>query len=583
MGVIHSPKHYDGPIIRLAEFRDGGMIIDGRVVDSDMRVINRDPIELAAGNRADAIICRDNFYLPLQWSRYFYNANTHNYMHNMIYSDVSSGATNSIWMKPNWFHPTNVNENYIIHSVDYPYNQTSYHTYLSKLDQYGNILKTAHLSLHYPKILFVDDNYIGVVGQNNEEDNNFYEMTRLRMYLLIFDKNSLVIYRALSLSAVDVEGGVPYLSYQPTVLYRDSENIVLAGKMGPVFYLDIKNNYTPRSANLSAGAKPNFRDAYNDRNEDSRNLPMVSYTAAMKNGFHYVMNNWPLDSSPLRWSAVKWVPETKTYTFYPGTDTTIVWDPSIASGLKNYYHFDSPNSSVDGNNIGVRCTTCYLCYKISETKFFCYHSLVSGLRIETGTPSGKSGWYIVEIDENDPRKLYVRAAGEMDYVYREEVLIHSGNRFIFTIKGQEFHEYVIDADKNTITLVKKIKTPNGVAAGLINGIFWWINGTTREIHYELDQFYKMASDEYTVRDEFAKSDVMIVDSNTPGSNVYKISVYNKDNQRVSVKLQLTAIGAITFEDNTTKKVIQTSTTEDLEIPIVVTGASENRIQVEMIK
>ena len=85
-----------------------------------------------------------------------------------------------------------------------------------------------------------------------------------------------------------------------------------------------------------------------------------------------------------------------------------------------------------------------------------------------------------------------------------------------------------------------------------------------------------------MEDRFEKDDVVLADPNTTSSNNYKISVYDQNHNRVSIKVRLVAVGAIKFDDNGTTRIIETSTTEDTNVPITVHGAAENYIKVELV-
>ena len=117
---------------------------------------------------------------------------------------------------------------------------------------------------------------------------------------------------------------------------------------------------------------------------------------------------------------------------------------------------------------------------------------------------------------------------------------------------------------------------------MFNGVFWWVNKNTNELHYEIEKSYDLNANVYHVDDGFIKPEVMLQDADTPGTNTYRISVYDKFHNRVAVKLRLTAVGAITFDDNTKSRMVDTLTTDDLQIPLIVTGSAENYIQVEVV-
>ena len=123
MPILYTPRRVEVPIVRVAEFREDGLIINGRVVDSEMRLLNRNLAQLNTAN-GNTIVGRNYIYLPYRLARYSYSSEREyqwNYMHNRIDADVSSGTANSEWMRNVWFDPVNKDRNYIIAGVSSEY------------------------------------------------------------------------------------------------------------------------------------------------------------------------------------------------------------------------------------------------------------------------------------------------------------------------------------------------------------------------------------------------------------------------------------------------------------------------------
>ena len=588
MPILHTPRRVEAPIVRVAEFREGGLIINGRVVDSEMRLMNRQLTQLNTAN-GNTIIGRNYIYLPYILASHRYLGEPERQwscMINRIDADVSSGTANSEWMRNVWFDPANEDRNYIIAGVAYSYydgNLVDNQPHVMKLDHNGNILAKARITLLYPKILYVSDKYIAIIGVTCVGMTGYTTINDWTCYIILLDADTLEFIKYTDLFSAPYGKGVPYASYVPNVLYRDDTIIAMVGKLGEVFYVDIVDQYKCCAASIRDGRVTNIRSGVSGPQADyPKEAPFRTYTAAMRNGYHYAFDAWPLtDGLPIKWCAVKFNPDTRTYDSYNGNDNTVIWDSSIPPDLRTIKKFAMPQSTTDGTTERW-LSNGFLCYKISDTKFFQYQTIMSGPRNENGTKTYVTTWWIVEIDTDDPKILRVRAAGRMDYPYREEVIIHSGNKFIFCLEGQAFHEYIIKPETNTVELTRNIITPNACSAGLFNGVLWWVNKNTNELHYEIEKYYDLNANVYNVDDGFIKPEVMLQDANTPGANTYRISVYDKSHHRVAMKLRLTAVGAITFDDNTKSKMIDTLTTDDLQIPLIVTGSAENYIQVEIV-
>ena len=586
MPILYTPRRAEVPIVRVAEFRGDGLIINGRVVDSDMRLMNRNLAQLNTAN-GNTIIGRNYVYLPYRLTRYEQGSDSDyewNCFINRIDADVSSGTANSEWMRDVWFDPANEDRNYIIAGVTKNYNDISIdkEPHVMKLDRSGNILAKARITMQYSKILHVTDKYIAIIGIAVGM-NGYISLSGWLCYILLLDANTLEFIKYIDLYNVPDYKGTPYATYVPNILYRDQDVIAMTGKLGEVFYIDINDQYKWYVSPIRDGKITDIRKGINGVSSTyTHGAPFRAYTAAMKNGYHYAFDAWPLtDGLPIKWCAVKFNPDTRTYDSYNGTDNTVIWDSSIPQDLRTIKRFTMPNSTTDGRT-NAWLSNGFLCYKISDTKFFQYQTIMSGLRNEDGVKDYVTTWWIVEIDTNDPKILHVRAAGRMDHPYREEVMIHSGNKFIFCLEGQAFHEYIIKPETNTVELTRNIRTPNACSAGLFNGVFWWVNKNTNELNYEIEKYYDLNANVYNVDDGFIKPEVMLQDADTPGTNTYRISVYDKFHNRVAVKLRLTAVGAITFNDNTKSKIVDTLTTDDLQIPLIVTGSAENYIQVEVV-
>lgn len=586
MPILYTPRRAEVPIVRVAEFRGDGLIINGRVVDSEMRLMNRNLAQLNTVN-GNTMIGRNYIYLPYRLTTYGTGSNREyqwNCMINRIDADVSSGTANSEWMRDVWFDPANEDRNYIIAGLLKNYQDKSIdkEPHIMKLDRNGNILAKARITLNYPKILHVTDKYIAIIGISLGMAG-YTDIGSWICYIILLDANTLEFIKYTDLYNVADYKGVPYACYMPNVLYRDSNIIAMIGKLGEVFYVDINDRYKWYVSPIRNGKVADIRTGnYSPQNVYPQASPLRTYTAAMKNGYHYAFDAWPLtDGLPIKWCAVRFNPDTRTYDSYNGNDNTVIWDSSIPQDLRNIKRFQMPSSTTD-TYTDAWLSNGFLCYKISDTKFFQYQTLVSGMRNEDGVKDYVTTWWIVEIDANDPKILHVRAAGRMDHPYREEVMIHSGNKFIFCLEGQAFHEYIVKPETNTVELTRNIRTPNACSAGLFNGVFWWVNKNTNELHYEIEKYYDLNANVYNVDDGFIKPEVMLQDADTPGTNTYRISVYDKFHNRVAVKLRLTAVGAITFDDSAKSRMVDTLTTDDLQIPLIVTGSAENYIQVEVV-
>lgn len=588
MAVLSALKRHEGAIVRLARFRDK-YIIDGKVLDSNMKLINSNPVELPAPC-ANSIICNDYMYIQSKLDAYhttFTDAGG-TYYHT-IYDDdrpidVSNGSTNSEWMGFAWSNPSNPDENYIINRIQREYAGSEPKiAQLTKLDRNGNIVANVDISMVIPRIYFVNDIHIGIIGMTPLTGSSFTHpnMDQYRMYTLIFDKNTLSYVKTVPMFSGSDHTLFKPATYRATVIYRDDHTIAMTNSGGAVIHQDISNkvNYPATATTLRNGSKQDFAH----HNWSWTDIPYYTYTAPMKNGFHYGLNCVDIIvNNPIKWGCVKFNPDDRTYDSYPARENTIVWDDKIPTPLRNFDHYRDI-SAAPYNIPYPRKSQAFISYKLSETKFITFMTCVRGLvKFTSFPPTRMTRWYICEIDETDPKKIKVLNAGMMTQLYMEYIIPHSGNKFLLHVADQAIHEFRVDLENNNLVQTRDIPTPNLCSMGLINGTIWWVNYNTNELHCETESYYELNSKIYTVEDRFEKDDVVLADPNTTSSNNYKISVYDQNHNRVSIKVRLVAVGAIKFDDNGTTKIVETSTSEDLTVPITVYGAAENYIKVELV-
>ena len=585
MAVLSALKRHEGPIVRLARFRDK-YIIDGKVLDSNMKLINSNPVELPAPC-ANSIICNDYMYIQSKLNSYRNTWDGNQYLY-AYYNDtrpidVSNGSINSEWMGFSWSNPSDPDENYIINKIqDKAISGNPKLSQLTKLDRNGNITATVDVWAILPRIYFVNDKHVCLFAQTPHNlSNRQNNLVEARTYLMVFDKNTLTYVSAIPMYCDSGYGKNQLGTYYSTTVYRDDNIIAMITPSGDIMYNDIsdKVNYTVYSPPIKNGK---VQDFINSGWRSWHDYPYVTYTAPMKNGFHYGLNCTDILTTPIKWGCLKFNVADRSYDSYPARENIITWADHIPSMLQNFDYFNG--ISVDGSNMyNWRSYHAFISFKLSETKFITFITFIRGMaKVTSFPPTRMTRWYICEIDETDPKKIKVLNAAMMTQLYMEYIIPHSGNKFLLHVADQAIHEFRVDLENNNLVQTRDIPTPNLCSMGLIDGTIWWVNQETNELHCETESYYELNSRIYTVEDRFEKDDVVLTDPNTPASNNYKISVYAQNRNRVSIKVRLVAVGAIKFDDNETTKIIETSTSEDITVPITVYGAAENYIKVELV-
>ena len=586
MAVLSALKRHEGAIVRLARFRDK-YIIDGKVLDSNMRLINWNPVELPAPC-ANSIICNDYMYIQSKLDSYLtsYDIAGTTYIRTFYNDrrpiDVSNGSINSEWMGFTWSNPSNPDENYIINRIQRKYaGGEPKISQLTKLDRNGNIVAKVDISIVLPRIYFVNDTHIAIIGMTSLSSSAFTypNINEYRSYVFIFNKNTLSYVREVPMFSDDSHDLIRHYTFMPTVIYRDDHMIAMIASGGNVIHQDISNkvNYPVTSTTLRSGSKQDFAHD----NLDAAKIPYHTYTAPMKNGFHYGLNCSNILDGPIKWGCVRFNPEDRTYDSYPARENTIVWDDKIPAPLRNFGYYRDISTSPEKIKY-YDTVQAFISYKLSETKFITFMTAVRGLlKFISFDLTRMTRWYICEIDETDPKKIKVLNAGMMTQLYMEYIIPNGRNIFLLHVADKAIHEFRVDLENNNLVQTRDIPTPNLCSMGLIDGTIWWVNYDTNELHYEMESYYGLNS-RIHVEDRFEKDDVVLADPDTPSSNNYKISIYDQNRNRVSIKVRLVAVGAIKFDDNETTKIIETSTSEDITVPITVYGAAENYIKVELV-
>ena len=104
----------------------------------------------------------------------------------------------------------------------------------------------------------------------------------------------------------------------------------------------------------------------------------------------------------------------------------------------------------------------------------------------------------------------------------------------------------------TLELIWNVNTPNLSWATWYNGLYWWINGSTNVLSYEVQENY------YSIKDSLDKTSFNLESISKPQSTTYKVEVFNANGERVSANVKVDLTGVIQFTDGTKSKTITTS-------------------------
>ena len=192
-------------------------------------------------------------------------------------------------------------------------------------------------------------------------------------------------------------------------------------------------------------------------------------------------------------------------------------------------------------------------FKIDDTKFGVLFTINISKEVSYGTlrNSGKKSAYMIFETTGDPLNLKMINAQFLDYPYCARPLFED-NKLILNIESTAAHMYKYNDLTKTLELIWSVNTPNLSWATWYNGLYWWINGSTNVLSYEVQENY------YSIKDSLDKTSFNLESVSKPQSTTYKVEVFNANGERVSANVRVDLTGVIQFTDGTKSKTITTS-------------------------
>lgn len=535
MAILSKFNRYEGPTVRMIGFSGDKYILDNRVLDRDRISINKNVIDIP-GNKeeltAGSFFC-NNFKTTVQ-------GYTHQYFTKPLLMDISSW--NSAFGLPSWSDPVDEDENYIISY----YNGGKAANVLTKVDRNGNILLQSQLSSAYTSIIDANEKYIITLSIHTDYTN----------YIIAYDRKTLeqVYY---------ISTGVTYV-LESQVLYRDNINLCV---FDPFSGTPKYHDKTNESSRVFVVMNKTRDDQKALQTYSYSNHALTNFTVPMKNGWSFKPITLSSEvSKPFQFEAIKIDGSMLTYDTCAKDEIQVTYAESIDEKLKNLTYLDSNYNYYNA----------FICHKVTDTIFIMFQMIDFHSKTSLGT-TVKPRYYVCRTDETDPKRIEIVTAKEFDFVYLERPMVYDKNKFMFIQEDVASHMYKFNEQTNDLTLTWNISTPNIVSACCYNGIYWWVNKSTSALNYEIE------TNTLEIKDSYEFDEVTLENPETPGSNTYKISIYNSDKQRVVKNVKLECQGPITFDNDSKEKVVSTSADNDLSLALKVINAGESFIKVTIVE
>lgn len=540
MAIISKMSRYEGPTVRLTGFAGNKYILDNTALDGDLISINKTFVDIP-GN-AQELVAGSSFSNVRATKVKGYT----DYRNNSIPKELLDiSSENSAFGGYQWSDPVDENENYIMTRVKF---DSTNGVRLSKLDKNGNIILSVNTTFLSGGIIDSDDKYIYILGQSTD----FY------YYLYCYNRATLVNEWYLSTEC--------YVNASHQVIGRDSQFIHFVNgfniKTTPLYF--DKTNATSRAF-----------VPYNKRRPDLIDLDVGTYSASglanyslpMKNQYCYVpCVKSEMFTKEMKWQALFVDTNNLVYDTVSKDEMQITWAAGISEDLKTLTQLDT--SYIYGNR--------FLTYKIDDNLMLMFQTTASQTNTTVGSQV-RPRWYVLQTDDTDPKILKVLNAGEFKYAYLDTPICYDKDKFIFIQEDIASHMYKLNKDNNDLVLTWNINTPNICSAAYYNGIYWWLNYATNELNYETE------TNTLTIVDSFEFDNVSLENTDNPGTNTYKISVYNSEKKRVAKNLKLECQGAITFDNDLKTKQITTSVDDDISLTIKVVNGGNNFIKATIVE
>ncbi|HFV1618950.1 TPA: hypothetical protein ACH6AG_000045 [Campylobacter jejuni] len=532
MAVISSYERYDGTTIRLGGFRTDGVIIDCRAMTSDYVETCENPTEVPGTTGSISAGKPTNSY---------YKTKMDNAGNRIQPINVDVSQENSPYDSVSCQDPYDTEYSYVV-------SLSGSILYFTKLDSKGNVIRKNYISSAYTcRIIDITETHVIAVDVYGTSDS----------YLFTIDKNTLAVT-----NSINIDSGINSMS--PTQFFGKTGTKYVfysygsAWNTGKLIAIETSNPASLTKADLTRSDK-NTSGGFSAYSSHSR------WSLKMKNGYHYRINPYTYyGGSVIAVEGIK--PNIKELSYVSfgngndvsNTNVTIgeLCDPSINGVLKH--------SGPSYNNY------IFETFKVSDNHFVVISVLHNNnTSLDTWLAQGyKTIYYFFEINNDDPTKVTLKNCQKLKYGYSSMIMQAGNNKFMLVQEGLASHCYKPNFETFTLDLIWEIKTPDISWATFYNNLYWWVNSTTNELNYEVE-------DSTIVIDSgFEQTSFQLESQDKPKTTKYYIQLLDGEGKRLVRKVRVDLTGVATFGDDTKSKIITTSASDKVTADIKVINSGK---------
>ena len=601
MAVLSKHVHFPGITARLVGFDTSALIMDSKSYDSDFNLLSENLIDIP-GTPQELVVpgCATWVDYGSETSaRISYGGGAFYVPHQDVTADKSIFGFGSVT------DPFDSEYTYTLTSVEPLYANISAsdnklrHAIVSRLNKKGEVVASANygypsnyvggygvaasiLDITEDSILIGYNGYLSTYAQGFKSG---YSSNPTYTWLDKFTLEPLTKIAPAETPAKTFKTAVASSEFVRQVVGRTTDMIwIYSPQNRKIFYIDKndKANWfkeTPIAVSSPSTPAPASNGSYTRYISYYNAKPHTSLTQAI-NGWHYEVawkEGITSESKTIQFTACKLDTDTNTMEHMSATDIRVTVGPKCANGAKLAYSDGASAPSKDGQgNYDV-----LLNFKVNETDFIVLHcvtctetyanTIASVLR-----PNYKTRYYYVHVDPSDPANLTIENEQQLPYGYDGIPILINNDKFGLVRPKSGIDVYRVNKDTKTLDKYWEISTPDLQQAVWYNGCIWWVNKSTNELHYEIEDSTK------TIVAKLDKSVYQLSNESDHQDATYSIEVVDGTNKRLASRVELVCGGPAEFPDGTKTKTITTSASALHYETIKITGSGKPRVTAKIL-
>lgn len=524
MPVISSYQRYAGVCARLAGFGQDSFVLDNRALNSDFVEINSNNSDIPAQTN-ELTAGSPSFYNQyllsgLNWAGGGAASNESVGLIQCMLPDVSleNGTGNYSIIDP--FNP----------DISYVQTYNNYNRYIYEINTKDGSLTGRSVNTSYAGesvIIDINEKYVVLLGSYYNTNSYIFRLDKSTFTLVSLQFNTTMYPQLLA------KKDNYYFFYDTTsIKYVDISQASLA-------WVELTKVADMASVNVDNNATYGVGSYFTPKMKNGWQYKIADYWATV-NGKKLSLVGVNIDTDNMQYDFTQFYGTKKQITmeYAEACDANIIDMAKLYTQFSTYYYR----------------TARFDAFKIDDTKFGVLFTInmAKTVSYKTIQDAGKKSAYMIFETTDDPLKIKMLNAQYLDYPYCSHPLFVDG-KLILHLEGTATHMYKYNDLTKTLELVWNIKTPNLTWSTYYNGLYWWINGSTNVLSYEVQENY------YSIKDSLDKTTFNLESTSKPQSTTYKVEVFNSDGERIKANVKVDLTGVIQFSDGNKSKTITTST------------------------